>query len=255
VDNDDTIEPDLCEKAVAIADAEQADTTYFFYDRGEDQTQANSIHRWSCQMKELIRKQHLTEHDYSILLQPMIWLKLWRSHFLLDNDIRCPIGQYSEDTFMSWQTVVLNPKIALLPEIMYHWRLHSLSTGNEPTKKYLMGIPATYNLIKNMLLKTGHYHGVWKNRFLHQKLCGLYRHYKLLPAYRRVEYLRMVKDLLDQDEQEYLLQKNNLKRRVRVFYFALLGLRFAAIENAVYMALRRTGTFFRKLRSKRKQIS
>jgi hypothetical protein len=60
----------------------------------------------------------------------------------------------------------------------------------------------------------------------------------------------MVKDRFGQDEQEYLLQKNKLKRRVRVFYLALQGSRFAVAENAVYIALYRIGITLQRFRDK-----
>ncbi|MDR2755433.1 MAG: glycosyltransferase [Planctomycetaceae bacterium] len=253
VDSDDTIEPDLCEKAVAVADAEQADTTYFFFDRGENRNQTK-IHCWCCQMENLIGKQNLTENDYTILVRyGMLWLRLWRSRFLLDNDIQCPVGQYSEDTVMSWQTVIHNPKMALLPEIMYHNRINLLSIMNEPSKKYLLGLPATYDLIKETLLKTGNYHSTLKNVFLERKLSSLHWAYTQLPAYRRAEYLRRVKDQIGQDEQEYLSQKNKFKRSVKVFYYALRGSRFAAAENTVRLVLRKVETSFRKFRDQWKR--
>jgi glycosyltransferase involved in cell wall biosynthesis len=256
VDSDDTIEPDLCEKTVIVADAEQADTTYFFFDRGENQRKNKSIYRWNCKMKKLIGKQYLTENDYSILLKyPMVWLKLWRSQFLLDNDIRCPANYSAEDNFMNWKALVQNPKITLLPEVMYHNRINPLSIMHEPSQKHLMGYPAMYDLLKEMLLKLDRYHDQWKRLFLHKKLETFRVVYCNLPTNRRVEYLRLVKDRFGLDEQEYLLQKNKIKRCVKVFYFALLGSRFAAIENAVYIALRQTEIVFRKFRNKWKQIS
>jgi glycosyltransferase involved in cell wall biosynthesis len=251
VDDDDTIEPDLCEKAVAVADAEQADTTYFFIDRGHYwwNRKYKRLYHWGCKVQKLIGKHSLTENDHLLLLEyPMIWAKLWRSRFLLENDIRCPAGQYSEDTFMHWKALVHHPKMALLPEMMYHHRRYPLATNNEPSKKYAMGLPATYNLIKEMLQETNNYHGEWKRLFLYRKLWHFRATYSHLPEYRRTEFLRMIKEQVNQDEQEYLLHKNGLKRHVRVFYYALLGSHFAAIENMVYFALRKTEFVFRKFR-------
>jgi glycosyltransferase involved in cell wall biosynthesis len=250
VDDDDTIEPNLCEKAVAIADAEQADTTYFFIDRGQKGHQ----YKWICKIPELIGKHVLTKNDYLILLMvPMVWAKLWRTRFLLDNNIYCPVGQQSEDVFMQWKTLIHNPKMALLPEVMYHYRKYPLSTLNEPSKKYLMGLTITYDLIKATLQETGNYHDEWKDIFLYRKLWHLRAVYCHLPTYRQKEYLQMVKDRIGQDEQEYLSQKNELKRHVKVFYFALLGSRFAAVENAVYITLRKIEITFRKFRDQWKQ--
>jgi glycosyltransferase involved in cell wall biosynthesis len=250
VDSDDTIEPNLCENAVAVADVEQADTTYFFIDRGRKRHQ----YKWSCKIPELIGKHALTKNDYLILLMfPMVWQKLWRTCFLLDNNIYCPAGQYVEDVFMQWKTLIHNPKMALLPEIMYHYRIYSLSTLKEPSKKNLMGLVATYDLIKEMLQETDNYHDEWKDIFLYRKLWHLRTVYSHLPTYRQKEYLRMVKDRIGSDEQEYLSQKNELKRHVKVFYFALLGSRFAAVENAVYITLRKIEITFRTFRDKWKQ--
>jgi hypothetical protein len=149
---------------------------------------------------------------------------------------------------MNWKALVHNPKIALLPEVMYHNRINPLSITHEPSQKHLIGYPAMYDLLRETLQRLGHYHGKWKHLFLHKKLEQLRMVYCNLSSNQRVEYLRIIKDRTGQDEQKYLLQKNNLKRHVKVFYFALLGSRFAAVENAVYMALRRTETVFRKLR-------
>ncbi|MDR2757022.1 MAG: glycosyltransferase family 2 protein [Planctomycetaceae bacterium] len=254
VDSDDTIEPDLCEKAVAIADAEQADTTYFSFDRGKQHTKDRKYSRNVNKLKGLIEKQNLVENDYTILLRYcMVWLRLWRSRFLLDNNIQCPVGQYVEDIYMTWQTIIHKPKMALLPEVMYHWRFNLLSITAEPSKKYILGIPATYDLIKEMLLKTGNYHGTLKTAFLHEKLRLLCWAYNQLPAYRQIEYLRMVKERIGPDEQEYLFQKNSLKRRIKVFYFALLGSRFAAVENEIRIAIRKVETTFRKFRDQWKR--
>ncbi|MDR1270729.1 MAG: glycosyltransferase family 2 protein [Planctomycetaceae bacterium] len=250
VDDDDTIEPNLCEKAVTVADAEQADTTYFFIDRGQKGHQD----KWSYKIPELIGKHALTENDYLILLRvPMVWAKLWRTRFLLDNNICCPVGQYVEDVFMQWKTLIHCPKIALLPEVMYHYRKYPLSTLNEPSKKYLMGFVATYDLIKDVLQKSGNYHGEWKQLFLRRKLWHLRAVYSHLPISRQKEYLHMVKDRIGSDEQEYLSQKNKLNRQVKVFYFALQGSRFAAVENAVYITLRKIEITFRKFRDQWKQ--
>ncbi|MDR2441537.1 MAG: glycosyltransferase family 2 protein [Planctomycetaceae bacterium] len=253
VDNDDTIEPDLCEKAVVVADAEQADTTYFFYDYGGNRNRCKRRY-WCGEMKKLIGKQNLTEKDYIILLQsPIIWQRLWRTRFLLDNDIRGPVGQYCEDTFMSWQTIIHNPKMALLPEVMYHWRSNPQSASREPSKKYFMGLPITYDLIKEMLVKTGNYYGKWKQLFLYQKLWALRAVYSHLPRYQQMEFLRMVRNRIGQDEQEYLSQKNNLKHYIKVFYFALQGSHFAAAENAVHLTLRKAEITFRKFRDQWKK--
>jgi glycosyltransferase involved in cell wall biosynthesis len=258
VDNDDTIEPDLCEKVVAIADAEQADTTYFFSDRGHYWWNRKYKHsyRWYFKIQKLIEKHSLTENDYLILLEyPMIWTKLWRSCFLLDNDIRCPTGQYSEDTFMHWKTLVHHPKMALLPEVMYHYRRYPLSTNNEPSKKYGMGLPATYIRIKEMLQETGNYHEEWKRLFLYRKLWHFRATYSHLPVHRQAEFLHMVKEQFNQDEQEYLQHKNGLKRSIKVFYYALLGSRFAVAENVIYFALRRIEFVFRIFRDQWKRAS
>ncbi|MDR3197633.1 MAG: glycosyltransferase, partial [Planctomycetaceae bacterium] len=252
VDDDDTIEPDLCEKTVAVADAEQTDTTYFLIDNGQKRRRDNKrLYLWGHQVAGLIGKDPLIENDYLILLRyPFIWAKLWRTCFLLDNDIRCPTGQYCEDDFMNWKTLVHHPKIALLPKVMYHHRNYSLSTSHEPSKKYLMGVPATLDLIKEMLLETGNYHGMWKRLFLQHKILNFRATYSHLPVYRQAEFLRSVKDRIGWNEQEYLLQKNKLKRHVRVFYYSLMGSRFAAVENTFYIALRKTEILFRKYRDK-----
>jgi glycosyltransferase involved in cell wall biosynthesis len=251
VDNDDEIEANLCEKAVALADAEQADMTYFFWDRVYHKCNQSpqSSYRRDCKIQNLIGKKTLTENDYQILLHyPTLWIKLWRSRFLLDNNIQCPVGQYHDDVFMNWKSLVHNPKLALLSEVMYHYRSNPLSAINELSQKYVMGYPATSDLIKEMLQENGNYHGVWKCLFLYEKLERLSKFYVRLPSNRREEYLRTVKDRFGQDEQEYLFQQNKLKRRTKVFYFALQGSHLAIAENAIYITLYRVGIILQRFR-------
>ncbi|MDR0335640.1 MAG: glycosyltransferase, partial [Planctomycetaceae bacterium] len=253
VDSDDIIELDLCEKTVAIADAEQVDMTHFLCDRMyylHDQ-QSKSSSRQNSKPPKSSEKRWLTRNDYLMLLlnYDAIWLKLWRSRFLLDNNIQCPASYSAEDIFMTWKALVHNPKMFLLPEVMYHYRINPFSISHEPSQKYIAEYPAAYDLIGKMLKETGHYHGEWKTLFLYKKLTKLRSGYCNLPSDRRKEYLRAVKQQINQDEQEYLLQNNKLKRHVKIFYFALLGSRLAAIENTVYIALRRFEIVFRKFRN------
>jgi glycosyltransferase involved in cell wall biosynthesis len=251
VDNDDIIELNLCEKAVAVADAEQADMTYFSWDRvyHRSNRKLHLSYRRDCKIQNLIGKHPLTENDYAILLgYALVWIKLWRTRFLLDNDIRCPIGYTFEDSFMNWKALIHRPKLALLPEIMYHYRINPSSAWHEPSQKYIMGYPATADLIKEMLQETDNYCGVWKRLFLNKKLERFRMFYSRLPINRRQEYLRTVKNQLGPDEQEYLIQKNRLKRYVKVFYRALQGSRFAAVENIVYVTLHRIGIVLQKFR-------
>jgi hypothetical protein len=138
----------------------------------------------------------------------------------------------------------------LLPEVLYHYRIHPSSAMHEPSKKYLMGKPATFDLIKKILLETGNYHGEWERLFLYSKLTSFHKSYFILPKNQKTEYLRLVKDSLGTDEQEYLLHKNNLKRRVRVFYDSLLGARLAVAENTVYNILLNCENAFRMCRNK-----
>ncbi|MDR1962776.1 MAG: glycosyltransferase [Planctomycetaceae bacterium] len=242
VDDDDLIEPDLCEKAVALADSEQADVTYFFYNREfvmKKQTWKRSL---KCPFTELNNK--------ALLSYMMVWTKLWRSRFLLDNDIRCPAGPYHDDLFIQWKTFICNPKSVLLPKVMYHYRIHPASTFHEPSKKYLMKRPATFDLIKKMLVETGNYDGEWKKLFLHSKLEGLRKFYHNLPKDQKIKYLHMIKDSFGTDEQEYLLHGSDLKRQVRIFYYSLFGSRLAAAENTVYILLRKAEEAIRICRNK-----
>ncbi|GHT43732.1 hypothetical protein FACS189443_7280 [Planctomycetales bacterium] len=205
---------------------------------------------------KFVKKRPFSEVDRITLADDMFfWSKLWRTRFLLDNDIRCPEGMYSEDNFVQWKALLCRPRLALLPEMMYHYRVNLTSTMRGTENKAAWDLPKIYDLIKKMLIETDNYHGEWKEIFLQKKLKALRAPYVHVASHRKAEYLRMVREAIGQDETEYLIHNKTLKRQIAVFYRALLGSRCAAIENAAWLTLRGFNARCNALRYKLKRAA
>jgi glycosyltransferase involved in cell wall biosynthesis len=232
VDSDDWIEPDLCEKTVCIANREDADMTLYFFHRQTGRTH---------DLEDFLNKHPFSLLDKITLLKHMsAWSKLWRSSFLLDNTITFPEGLYSEDVVAHWKAVILNPKLAVVPEKLYWYRINPSSITEESTRKNLWSIPEVYKQIKDFLINEGKYEGDWKNIYLRQKLQALYSASFGVPHEQRLKMIEVVKGHYGNDECEFLKYPNDLSWHAKDFYKMLDGSRIATMKNSINHVIRET---------------
>ena len=213
IDSDDWIELDLCEKTHLKSEATGAPMTVFFLcGRNKKKT------RLITPDDKITVEEKLPLLDY-----PSAWSKLWRTDFLLNNNLYFPEGLVFEDQLVNWQAVTLANKIAVIPEQFYHYRRNPGST-TQTWGEHSMHIIPIYNKIREYLLESGYY-AAYRDKFLSKKLGVWYRYYRELPGYLKPRYTAMIRDSLDADDLKFYrnASKNHLQTTARLFYAMIDG--------------------------------
>ena len=214
IDSDDYIDKTLCEKAVTIADRERADMTLFFFHSSK-----NCHH-----LENFLKKHPFSDLDKLTLACHMApWNRLWKSAFLLDNQITFPVGVRFEDYVMNWKAIVLAPKLSLLPEKLYHYRITPGSFSQAHSWKSFIERMASHDIVKKILIETKKYDGEWKDAYLHLKLATLFSTYLKVSPHDRDNMLKEIVSRLDNDERDFLKRSRDLHFYARAFYASING--------------------------------
>jgi glycosyltransferase involved in cell wall biosynthesis len=241
LDSDDTIEATLCEKAITIAEQEQADMTFFFKQRDYGiKIREIEVLTKVIQHSPRFTIENISFDEALIFLiswcQP--WSKMWKTEFLVKNNLYFPIINFAEDMFVHWKALTKHPRLALLPETMYFYRENPDSMILNPQRGYGKNITVTYDLLKNILCEAGEYKGMWKNTFLYLKLKTVFDRYVFFNKTKFAdEMLIDIKNSLGDDEREYLNNSKNISWYIKDFYYALDGSRLATIKNRINIIL------------------
>jgi glycosyltransferase involved in cell wall biosynthesis len=233
VDSDDWIEINLCETTIDIADREKADITFFLYQK--------SPKHIPSQLELFLKRKSSASVDIDILIQyPNAWSKLWRSDFIRKYEISFSEGLCYEDLEPHWKALLLSPKIFILPEKLYYYRDNPNSIMNRVPSGHVTDIITCYDRIKKLLQKNGQYNGIWKTRFLNNKLfmfAVLYQFFTSLE--NRPLLLKSIKQTLQEDEITFLKDSYQLlPYSVRTFYDSINGSKLASMKLVTINFLR-----------------
>jgi glycosyltransferase involved in cell wall biosynthesis len=193
VDSDDWIEFDLCEKAFQKAEESNAPMTVFFY-----QKEGTKDSRPQWRMITPADKITVTE-KLPVLDFPAAWGKLWRTDFLLNNNLYFPEGLVFEDNLVNWQAVAMAEKIAVVPERFYHYRCnpHSITQSKG---EHSMNMVPIYKKVGNYLLESGYYND-YKEKYISMKLGIWYGSYRTLPNHFKEKFIQMIRENLTEDDR------------------------------------------------------
>jgi len=242
VDSDDTIDPTLCEKAVAAADQRQADMTFHFYENTHLVVSRNYFET----LKQVVERNPVFHVDNQTLDENVVltsvappWAKLWRTEFVKRNNIRFPVGVCHEDTVAHWKGLIAAPVVAVVPEVLYGYRHAPGSLMNDSNVGYGRGIGTTYECIKNALIDAQSYHGAWKRVYLWRKLTTMCSRCRALAPQFMETTKESIRNAVGPDEREYLENGGDLPRRTKDFYLALDGDKMAGIREFFWSFLSR----------------
>ncbi|MDR0869207.1 MAG: glycosyltransferase [Planctomycetaceae bacterium] len=227
VDADDWIEPDLCEKATAVAGKEQADMTFFFFYRAFNRR---------YELEKYLKIRTFAGLEKRMLLHHVSpGMKLWRTDFLRNNSILFPEDiRRGEDEVVHWHALLLNPKTALLPKRMYHYRYNPGSATERQAKTlnredtFLM-----YRRIAGLLKQTGQENTDWKTVYLERKLRMMYFTYAGVFRKDRPQVLQRIKKELGEEERNFLNLPNDLLPAMKDFYASMDGSPFRRFKNSL----------------------
>lgn len=249
VDSDDWIDLTLCEKTYAVAENENADMTLFFF-----HYVPNPDGRIFPLEQYHLQHQSLADVDKKTLLGHMnAWSKLWKTSFMIDNDITFPEGLCYEDNVAHWKALVLSPKLALVNERLYFHRNNPTSIMNDRQAYNNKDVVAIYECIKEMLLQKGLYKDEWKELFLLEKLNAMYYHYRQTVKKFKPHFLDLIKSSIGEDEALFLHKhkNSNFFRLLRYFYHSLDG---NYVSRLKYLFYRSRDIVSRRIRKLMKKI-
>ncbi|MGL4943351.1 MAG: glycosyltransferase family 2 protein [Thermoguttaceae bacterium] len=220
VDSDDWIDLDTCRKTYYRAEQAGADVVVFEW------TLLDADLKTICQTQWSVLKETCSITDKKELLaglQGSMVDKLYRTTFILDNDIKCPVGLMCEDQFVAWQTVLLSEKIVCIPIALYYYRsARADSTMNRKSSRILLDLIQVFRLIRDFLESSGEYVN-------YREVYHLSKLYHIRNCYRKImdisgmpDITISIKNALDDCDVTFLNEDNNLSSDIKSFYFTLL---------------------------------
>jgi glycosyltransferase involved in cell wall biosynthesis len=238
VDSDDWIEPDLCKKTVTVAELEKADMTLFFY------RCIPEIQYW-YPLENFLKHHSFAVIDKMTLLGHMTaWSKLWNTQFLCDNNIKFPEGICFEDNVVHWKALLRNPKITVVSQNFYWYRMRSDSIMTNYHDKTFFDIFSCYDHIKEILLQEVIYEGEWKDLFIIRKLTDIHHRYCIIAKQHKCAMLEKIRDTFSTDEKK-CLEEGKLGLVISAFFNTLNGSRLARIKYKSYLTLSKIKQKFR----------
>jgi len=246
VDSDDRIDPTLCEKTYTAAEKEDADITFFSFSR-----LPHSFWDYTT-LNRLKNMQKVSSFNETALvnLPRTACVKLWKTEFILKNQIFFPEGILFEDMLTHWKAILRSPKLAFFPEPLYYYRTNQASI-TQTEKVYHSHLPV-FNCIKDILIKENCYSGEWKKNFLRMKLKVLFKRSLTLPSKFKNQHLQEIKDSLGQDELDFIKQSHSLHWPMKAFYDSINGSAIGTMKYSIYVCCLRFSIYtgcFRFLRT------
>lgn len=109
------------------------------------------------------------------------WNKMYRRSFVVDKELSfLPDVKIYEDVYFTVSAISLAERIAKVPEVLIHHRIHSEQARNKLLRKNYMQIPAVFVKIREFLMKKGMYAPLFTS-YLNLSASRCYKLYNLLP--------------------------------------------------------------------------
>jgi glycosyltransferase involved in cell wall biosynthesis len=255
VDSDDKVFPNLCEKAVVTADREQSDMTFYFYESNylSNFSKSDNIIEKIIHNNPIFKADEIINRDDLYLFYiTSPWSKLWRSSFLRDKGIVFPNNSGAEDAIVHWKALVRNPRLSIVPETLYWYRMHFQSLTLHSNRGYGKDCVHVYKTIKDDLVSLGKFKGELQRFLLSSRLSHIYLRYTILKQNFRTMIEQDIRDLFGKEEYDFLNQKNNLPWYIRTFYYAIIYKTFVSkIENFIGIIFTK---IFRSIKFKYNQL-
>lgn len=158
LDQDDLYKEDICEKLYCTAkeyDADIVNCRIYFSKNGKNIQERNILDE-----KDTILKLNSIDEDPSLLISTSIWNKIYKRHFLLENNIKFAINELYEDTYFNVQAFINASKIISLNNyygLYYNIRENEedKSTSKTFNKENLTKMYKGFKNISNTLDKNG----------------------------------------------------------------------------------------------------
>lgn len=244
LDSDDYFEYDMLEKALPILENPEIDIVMFFF-------QTFGENPWKLKKGILsdykpIYSGMWEKIDVITSMYYVVWNQVYRREFLEKYKIRFLVGCLFEDNHFSVKSNYYCRNLAILPEILYHYRIGSGYTTDSRRNASLRRYPEMYPLLIDDFRQCGIDAEIIEY-FLscyYKSLRQLYR--KLILPEEKPEYQKKILAELTPFDWEQIGGKNRfLPARVRYFFFKLQGKTIQAYWQLVKSLWKRNWTLYK----------
>jgi glycosyltransferase involved in cell wall biosynthesis len=218
VDCDDVIEPNLVERVYYRAEAEAADITLLGWDYLTGPYKPPDLLTWN--LREWAARSRAAGFPLGF---GYVWMKLYRKEFLDCHNLRFNEEFYTKaDLIFHWKSMSLAERVCVVPEALYHYRVHGNSITGTIGKRFVQVI-GVMETIRAELAGIGDPKGLLRLwpcfalAFLHSA------YQQTAPQHQpemRQALQRFVSDL-DPAGQRALREPGQLPRHIRYFYLSL----------------------------------
>lgn len=242
VDCDDVVEPTLVERLFYRAEAEHADITLTGWDYLSGPFRSQDVATWN------LRKWRMNPTGVGF---PMgfgyVWMKLYRKSFLDQHKLRFREEFYCKaDVIFHWKSMSLAKRVSVVPERLYHYRVHENSITGQIGRRFVQVIDVM-EAIKRDLLDLGDPKGLLPGwypfalGFLHGVFCQMAPEHRL----EMTNALRSFVHRLSTDEKNVYRKPGTIPRDTRYFFLALESPANNFWYGTLYRSCQRVGNTIR----------
>lgn len=220
IDCDDLVSPQMVERLVHRAESDNAQITLVGWDYLAGPYRSPDLHRWNLQRWH----SGIPDHGFP-LAYGYVWMKLYRVDFLRYHGLRFREDFYTKaDVIFHWKTMALAERISLVPEPLYHYRVHQNSVTGTIGSRFIQVIDVM-ETIREDLSAMGDPKGLtaawypFALSFIHGAYC------QIAPEHRR-EMERALAGFiqrLPETGRKSIRQPGELSPTLRYFYRSLEG--------------------------------
>ena len=239
LDGDDLFDLQMIEKAVKVAEKEDADMVIWDY----------SVFYQEEEIKEKMNQSTIfdginAKNKKQLLKLPAFtWIKLFKTQKLRELGVTFPKGLTRQDIPVYWQVITSIEKIALLPERLSYYRQQPQATTAQKDKR-LLDLIQIMQITQNYLQEQQLY-AIYQDVFLESQLNLLYGIYDNIDSAYKDETLSHIKKELKDDQWQYVFSSKPLRKQARWFYKHLKGSFISKIKLDLWLQIRQ---IYRKIK-------
>jgi len=206
LDVDDAYRDNCVEEMYNKITADDADMTICKFDTVDDETGLINQNQADLQLYTnfaYVDKKYHDGFNYKDLPNSeifnkanVIWDKIYKKSFLLDNNIKFPAGMFCEDDVFSFTTIFKAKKITVLDKSLIFYRINRVDSSSNLQDRTGFDCFRMYELVRNLLWELNIYYKYQYDFMMFQLYSFLFFYKYVNPKYKKEFFYKMKKELM-----------------------------------------------------------